>query len=49
MSDRLNQYNIIAKAFHWAMGLIMLGLILVGLYMSGMDYGPQKTATYNDA
>jgi len=39
-------YGLIAKAFHWPMAIIMLGLLLLGLYMEGLDPSPDKYELY---
>ena len=46
MTKKVTHYNLIAKLFHWVMGLVILGLILLGLYMTSMDYSPNQIKLY---
>jgi cytochrome b561 len=39
-------YGWVAKAFHWCMALMILGLLGVGLYMSDMEVSPFKFQLY---
>ncbi len=42
MAVQSENYNLVAKIFHWVMALIMMGLILMGLYMTSLEYSPDK-------
>jgi cytochrome b561 len=35
-------YGSVAKAFHWLMALLILGMLAMGLYMDGMPTGPDQ-------
>lgn len=40
------QYGVVARLFHWATALIILGLIPVGFYMTSLAYSPEKIELY---
>ncbi|MEQ1790358.1 MAG: cytochrome b, partial [Rickettsiales bacterium] len=42
MRNTLSSYGIIAKAFHWLMAILIIGLLIVGLIMADMDNTPDK-------
>ena len=46
MTNKPESYHILSKIFHWGMALIILGLVPVGLYMTAMEYSPEKLKIY---
>lgn len=45
MNDDDN-YGAIAKALHWVIALLVIGLLVAGLVMTNMPYGPEKLQIY---
>lgn len=41
-----NEYGLVAKGFHWLVGLTMLGLLAVGFFMADLDRSPFKFELY---
>jgi cytochrome b561/polyisoprenoid-binding protein YceI len=41
-----DKYGGVARCFHWVMALVIVGLLMAGLYMTGMEYGPEKLQIY---
>lgn len=39
-------YGTVAKAFHWIIALLVLGLLSVGVYMTAIDFSPFKLQLY---
>jgi len=37
-----DEYGLLARAFHWIIAVLILGLLPVGLFMGGMDNSPVK-------
>lgn len=46
LSNTEDEYGIIAKAFHWLIAVLIIGLIPVGLFMTGMENSPLKFEIY---
>ena len=46
LKNTTDHYGLIAKAFHWSMALIMMGLVLLGMYMVDLDRTPFKFELY---
>jgi len=46
MSDEVQGYNRIARAFHWSIAVLIIGLLVVGFYMEGMEPAPFKYKVY---
>lgn len=46
LKNTAEKYGGVAKAFHWSMALIMMGLLLIGLYMVELDRTPFKFELY---
>ncbi len=40
MTEAVRQYSSLAKALHWAVAVIVIGLVPVGLIMADLDEGP---------
>ncbi len=39
-------YTRTAKLFHWGMALLVIGMLIVGLYMTGLEFSPEKLELY---
>jgi len=46
IKNTTTDYGVIAKAFHWSMALIMMGLLLAGVYMVNLENSPFKFQIY---
>lgn len=46
IKNTVTDYGVIAKAFHWSMALMMMGLLLAGVYMVGLENSPFKFQIY---
>jgi len=46
IKNTTTSYGIIAKAFHWIMFLILVGMIVVGFYMHGLPSDTPEQMTY---
>jgi cytochrome b561/polyisoprenoid-binding protein YceI len=46
LSNTEDEYGLIARAFHWSIAVLILGLIPVGLFMTGMENSPVKFQVY---
>ena len=46
LNNTQNAYGLLAKAFHWVTGLIILGLLSLGFYMEGLEGTPFKFGLY---
>ena len=46
IKNTTESYGIVHKAFHWLMGLVIIGLIIAGLIMVRMDAAPLKFEIY---
>ncbi len=42
LSNTEDEYGLVAKAFHWLIAVMIIGLLPMGLFMSGMDNSPLK-------
>ncbi len=42
-----DKYGVMAKGFHWIIGLAMLCLLVVGIYMADLDKSPLKWELYD--
>ncbi len=40
------RWGAVAKGFHWLTALLVVGLLCVGLYMTGLDFSPDKLKLY---
>lgn len=41
-----DEYGAVAKGFHWAVALLVIGVICAGLYMVNLDLSPAKLQIY---
>lgn len=41
------RYNAPARALHWLMAVLIMGMLVLGLYMQGLPLSPQKLTLYS--
>jgi len=46
LSNTEDEYGLIARFFHWAIAVLILGLLPMGLFMNGMENTPFKLEIY---
>lgn len=46
LANTEDEYGLVARLFHWAVAVLILGLLPVGLFMGGMDNSPFKFEVY---
>lgn len=46
LKNTSSSYGLIAKLFHWLMGLVIIGMLIVGFYMTSMDPSDDKWQLY---
>ena len=44
--NSIHSYGAVAKAFHWPLALVIIGMLAVGIYMEGLPVSPEKFSLY---
>lgn len=47
MNTSSTRYSSVAMAFHWVLGLAIVGAFCVGVYMADLPFSPQRLKLYN--